>query len=68
MSKEVVKIELENWDYTCADGCCYDYGTTLKVNGIESDNHNAGDDVETALKFTLNQLGYEVEITQKYEE
>ena len=33
--KQKLKIELVHWDYTCGDGCCYDYGVRLKLNGEE---------------------------------
>ena len=66
MSKKV-KIQLKQWDYTCGDKCCYDYGVTLTVDGEECDNQYAGDSVEEALKFTLNKLGFELEIEQEHE-
>lgn len=28
-------IEFKSWDYTCSDGCCYDAGTSLSINGEE---------------------------------
>jgi len=61
---EKVKIKLKHWDYTCADECCYDYGVVIEVNGEECDDSYAGDDVEKALRFTLEKLGFEVEIEQ----
>jgi hypothetical protein len=30
--KEIL-IELEEWDHTCGDGCCYTYGTNIYING-----------------------------------
>jgi hypothetical protein len=30
---EELLIELEEWDHTCNDGCCYDYGMITTVNG-----------------------------------
>jgi len=66
MSKKV-KIILRNWDYTCSDGCCYDYGVSIEVNGEKCENEYSGDNVEDALKFTLNKLGYEVEIEIEHE-
>ena len=75
-----VKIELKGWDYTCGDGCCYDSGTFLILNGEELElplstkdmyigNTQLGRDVENALKAVLEKLGYEVEIelTEDYE-
>jgi hypothetical protein len=71
-----VKITLEEWDYTCGDGCCYSYGTRLYLNGKElehpnpevHDNGYVGMDVTTALQSVLKELGYEVEIDLAYSE
>lgn len=30
-----VIIEIEDWEYECGDGCCYDWGTILRVNGSQ---------------------------------
>jgi hypothetical protein len=65
-----VKITLEEWDYTCGDGCCYSYGTKVYLDGKElehpnpevDDNSYVGDNVSTALLAVLKELGYEVEI------
>ena len=69
-----IKIKLENWDYTCGDGCCTDYGTKLLLNDKELehpnpeiwDNSYLGDDVQTALHAVLKELGYNVEFENKY--
>lgn len=58
-SKKLI-IELEDWDHTCGDGCCYTYGTNVKVNGVEMPLQNQ--DRETILQQVLEHLGYEVEI------
>jgi hypothetical protein len=68
-----VKITLEDWDYTCGDGCCTSYGTKLYLNNKELehpnpdilDNGYVGMSVETALHAVLKKLGYEVEIECK---
>lgn len=56
-----LKIELEDWDHTCGDGCCYNYGQDIYLNGEKLDESNAEDSVR-ALKAVLTELGYEVEI------
>jgi len=61
MEKRKLKIELNEYCYNCADGCCTHYGTITKVNGQELELHN--DDTATILKQVLKHLGYEVEIT-----
>lgn len=71
-----LKITLEDWDYTCSDGCCTDYGTSLYLNGEKLEHPDSeqhyngyiGMDVGTALRAVLKKLGYEVEIETKYEE
>ena len=27
------KIESQCWDYTCGDGCCYEFGESIIING-----------------------------------
>jgi len=60
MNKEKLIIELESWDHTCGDGCCYTWGTKVKVNGVELEGD--ADESYSALKTVLEHLGYEVEI------
>lgn len=57
-------IELHQWSYDCADGCCTNYGTTTKVNGVEMPSQN--EDAATILHEVLTHLGYNVEIKQTY--
>lgn len=71
-----VKITLEEWSYTCADGCCTSFGTKMYLNGKELehpnpevlDNSYVGDNVTTALLAVLKELGYQVEIDLTYAE
>jgi hypothetical protein len=53
-------IELEDWTYSCGDGCCSDFGTRLVVNGEELTDYFEGtsDEIIGLLKslgvnFTL---------------
>ena len=64
MSKEKIKIELDEWMYECGDGCCTNYGTTTKVNGVEMELQNQ--DTATIVEQILQHLGYEVEIIETY--
>lgn len=57
-------INLNEYDYKCGDGCCDHYGVITMLNGIELPCHNI--DAYTILKQVLEQLGYDVEITQSY--
>lgn len=49
-------VRLIAWDYTCADGCCDDYGTRLVVNGEEitkyfsPENGNFASDIAALLQ------------------
>ena len=52
----IININLQEWDYTCGDGCCYMYGTKIYVNGqeLEEDGHEP----HALLYAILNHLGY----------
>lgn len=58
----MVTIELKDWDYHCADGCCSEYGTKIIVNGVVCENEYAGDSVQQSIEFVLNQLNIKHEI------
>jgi len=64
--KKKLKIELNEWNYKCGDGCCDLYGTTTTVNGVELDTQNI--DASTILKHVLKHLGYDVEIINTYDD
>jgi hypothetical protein len=61
MNKKI-KIELCDWDSTCGDGCCYEYGTTIKVNGVQLEQD--GTETRNAIEAILVHLGYKVDIIQ----
>lgn len=60
MDNMKIKLTLVDWDYTCADGCCYDWGTDVFVNGEEVSTYQSS--LEQTLRDVLEHLGYEVEI------
>ena len=63
-----LKIQLEDYAYSCADGCCYNYGTITTVNGEELVCHNS--DLHTILIQILEHLKIEFkndEETEGYE-
>lgn len=62
MTPKEIDISFEEWDYTCGDGCCYDYGTTLKV-GNESIVDYAEHNVENTVVKLLEHLGYKVNVS-----
>lgn len=59
-----IKIELNEYQHGCADGCCTTYGTITKVNGIEMQSHNQ--DVGSIVTQILEHLGYNVELIETY--
>lgn len=61
-----LKIKLVDWDYECADGCCFSYGQDIYLNGKELNEQHA-EDSENALVAVLTELGYEVEIENEIE-
>jgi hypothetical protein len=63
--KEKLNIDMHEYYHNCGDGCCTDYGTIIKVNGVELASHNQ--DAYTILKNVLEFLGYEVEINETFE-
>jgi hypothetical protein len=65
MDKQKLKIDMHEYYHNCSDGCCTDYGTIIKVNGVELNSHNQ--DAYTILKNVLEFLGYEVEINETFE-
>lgn len=76
MEKSKLHIELIDWDSTCGDGCCTDYGTAIKLNGEDVEHYDedqvvnayVGSNVEVALKSVLKKLGFEVTIEHRFEE
>jgi hypothetical protein len=66
-SKELL-IELEEWDHTCGDGCCYTYGIDIFINGERIEDED-GSNPHQLLKAVLNKLGYtDVKVEYKYNE
>ena len=64
---KTLRITLEDWDYTCGDGCCHDYGQDIYLDGEKLDEQHAEDN-ENALRAVLEKLGYKVEIEKIYED
>lgn len=59
-------IILTEYDYKCSDGCCDHTGIVTEINGEELSCHNT--DTETILKQILEYLGFEVTITNKFDD
>jgi hypothetical protein len=56
MKDQEIVIELNDYHYTCGDGCCDNYGTVIKVDGEELEGRNT--DAGAILKEVLTHLGY----------
>lgn len=54
---EELLIELEEWDHTCGDGCCYTHGTNIYINGEQLEDED-GTNPHQLLTAVLNKLGY----------
>jgi len=57
------QIIVDYWDHECFDGCCYEYGTSIRINGKEICD---SDEVATAIKKVIEHLGYNAEVIQTY--
>lgn len=64
---KTLKITLKDWEYTCGDGCCFDYGQDIYLDG-EKLNEKHAEDSENALRAVLEKLGYKIEIENIYED
>ena len=62
--KQPIELQVHQYSNTCNDGCCYNYGTIVSINGEELPCHN--EDVETQLIQVLEHLGYEVTFKRLY--
>lgn len=54
---EELLIELEDWNHTCGDGCCYTYGVNIYINGEVIEDQD-GFNNHQLLTAVLNKLGY----------
>lgn len=62
----VHEIILTDWEYTCSDGCCYEYGTELVIdNYIVTRNFDMDVDL---FKEILNRIGiaYKLKFESEY--
>lgn len=61
-------IKTYSWDYTCGDGCCYNYGVDLTIDGVTYEDQTFSS-IQEALEFVIiNILGHTVENTSDPEE
>ena len=57
LSKVLARLEVESYEYRCGDGCCYDFGERLYVNGELV--YDAAEIDTDAVIHTLRALGIE---------
>ncbi|ASB89442.1 uncharacterized protein S101395_02935 [Bacillus sonorensis] len=55
------KIVINHWEETCEDDSCYEYGTSVLVNGKELIREAS---ILTAVKSVLEELGIEADIKE----
>lgn len=54
-----MKIEMVDWSYDCGDGCCYEWGVDLFIDG---EKINSFSEQALALKWVLiNRFGVVIE-------
>ena len=51
-------LSVEEWDWECDDGCCYEYGVNLYLDGQEVAHSST---LAEALIDFLKNLGYNIE-------
>ena len=65
---EPIKIEFNNWTYTCSDGCCTDYGMEIYINGeLVKDYREDGFDGYVGLDSEVAVLSVLKHLNIKYE-
>ncbi|PAV34342.1 hypothetical protein CJD29_17925, partial [Bacillus licheniformis] len=55
------KIVINHWEETCEDDSCYEYGTSILVNGKELVREAS---IMTAVQSVLKELGIEADIKE----
>ncbi|OIK22099.1 hypothetical protein [Bacillus amyloliquefaciens] len=58
------KVIINHWEETCEDDSCYEYGTSIIVDGKELIREAS---ITTALKAVLKEIGADVEIEETVE-
>lgn len=59
------KIVIQDYHYSCSDGCCDEYGSNLYVNGKEVGTYSEID--ENMLEDVLREFGIEAEVKHEYD-
>jgi hypothetical protein len=61
MENKELKITLQDYNWSCGDGCCDESGTIIKVNDVEL--YERSDDRDFLLISVLKHLGYNATVT-----
>jgi len=73
---EPLIVEFEDWEYSCSDGCCTDYGTRIYINDKKLEHPHStteeyipsdyiGGEATTAVEAVLKKFGYNPIISHK---
>jgi len=62
--KETLEISLKDWDYSCSDGCCYEWGIHCKLNGelVANIMYADANAAVNSIKAILSVLGYKANV------
>ncbi|WP_395940561.1 hypothetical protein [Bacillus atrophaeus] len=58
------KVIINHWEETCEDDSCYEYGTSIIVNGKELIREAS---IASALRAVLEEIGADAEIEETVE-
>lgn len=59
------KITISHWEETCEDDSCFEYGTSISLNGKELVREAS---IKTAIESLVKELGIDAEIEEVCEE
>lgn len=65
MEKHKKVIKLVDWDYRCSDGCCYDTGVGLYVDGVQLHGNIDVLGYHDLLELVLRHLGVDVIVERR---
>lgn len=60
------KVVIQDYHYSCSDGCCDEYGSHVYVNGKEVGSYSDGIDANV-LEDVLKELGIQAEVEHEYD-
>ncbi len=61
---EFKNFTFENWDYTCGDGCCYEWGIEVKYKDEQISKY--GRLGKSTIADVFKEIGIQVEVTEEY--